>query len=605
MIFPLFSDWPMMLPNSGGLERIQLPNLNKATVTGIAVSIVGNMLISLALNCQKLAHRRLEIERETRKDAEATAAARPDSNGAVIVVSSAEDDVFASSEQGPQHPTTTGNVDIEREPLLRSSANGSSSYGSAPPHNRSTSAPPKAGFFSRFWRRKAVDLAKEGDSNHMGATHALLPVDVVAVHSPSSEEGGLDEDDGSESDYLRSKLWWLGFILMNIGEMGNFISYAFAPASVVAPLGTFALVANCVFAPLMLGERFRKRDFFGIFVAILGAVTVVLSTNPSDVRLGPKELLHAISSKVFIAYTIIYVVGAVILTQLSERPIGKRWVFVDVGICALYGGFTVLSTKAFSTLLTMEWFEIFTEWITYPVLAILLGTGVGQIRYLNRALMKFDSKIVVPTQFVFFNLSAIVGSAILYGDFKKASFHQIVTFLYGCGATFAGVFLISWAPTIVTTGDMEEDQDDLDPILEDEPIANPDPNMRLGSLSRRNRATLIIPDGIQSSPGSPVIGPRQNLVSMMSFSPAQRVLLMNTPPRDGFIRPLSQDVERDLAPSPSRTPDMTRRRAISWFGDEGPNRSSLRRVGTRSHINLNGRKSRDPSQTPGRDTGPS
>lgn len=25
---------------------------------------------------------------------------------------------------------------------------------------------------------------------------------------------------------------------MNVGEMGNFISYAFAPASVVAPLGT-------------------------------------------------------------------------------------------------------------------------------------------------------------------------------------------------------------------------------------------------------------------------------------------------------------------------------------------------------------------------------
>lgn len=31
---------------------------------------------------------------------------------------------------------------------------------------------------------------------------------------------------------------WFGFLLMNVGEMGNFISYAFAPASVVAPLGT-------------------------------------------------------------------------------------------------------------------------------------------------------------------------------------------------------------------------------------------------------------------------------------------------------------------------------------------------------------------------------
>lgn len=61
---------------------------------------------------------------------------------------------------------------------------------------------------------------------------------------------------------------------MNVGEMGNFISYAWAPASVVAPLGTvsslscpqwmlltslqFALMANCIFAPVMLGERFRK-----------------------------------------------------------------------------------------------------------------------------------------------------------------------------------------------------------------------------------------------------------------------------------------------------------------------------------------------------------
>jgi len=61
---------------------------------------------------------------------------------------------------------------------------------------------------------------------------------------------------------------------MNVGETGNFISYAFAPASVVAPLGTvidfrpsyqrdltrlqFALIANCLFAPLLLHERLRR-----------------------------------------------------------------------------------------------------------------------------------------------------------------------------------------------------------------------------------------------------------------------------------------------------------------------------------------------------------
>lgn len=35
---------------------------------------------------------------------------------------------------------------------------------------------------------------------------------------------------------------WTGFMLMNVGELGNFISYAFAPASVVAPLGTVSRI---------------------------------------------------------------------------------------------------------------------------------------------------------------------------------------------------------------------------------------------------------------------------------------------------------------------------------------------------------------------------
>lgn len=76
---------------------------------------------------------------------------------------------------------------------------------------------------------------------------------------------------------------WLGFLLMNVGETGNFISYAFAPASVVAPLGTvlafyltcrwslilfqFALIANCLFAPLLLHERLRTVSNFIVFNA--------------------------------------------------------------------------------------------------------------------------------------------------------------------------------------------------------------------------------------------------------------------------------------------------------------------------------------------------
>lgn len=47
---------------------------------------------------------------------------------------------------------------------------------------------------------------------------------------------------------------------MALGEMGNFGAYFFAPASLVAPLGTVTVVSNALIAPLCLGETFRRRD---------------------------------------------------------------------------------------------------------------------------------------------------------------------------------------------------------------------------------------------------------------------------------------------------------------------------------------------------------
>ncbi len=88
----------------------------------------------------------------------------------------------------------------------------------------------------------------------------------------------------------------------------------------------------------------HQLDLFGILIAIVGAVTVVLSASPSDVRLDPQALLAAIKQHDFIVYSIVYAVGIVVLSGLSEGPIGTRWVYVDVGLCALFGKFTSKSS---------------------------------------------------------------------------------------------------------------------------------------------------------------------------------------------------------------------------------------------------------------------
>lgn len=78
---------------------------------------------------------------------------------------------------------------------------------------------------------------------------------------------------------------------------------------------------------------------------------------------------------------------------LSESSYGERMIGIDVGICALFGGYTVLSTKALSSLLSTIFLNLLRKPIGWLLVAVLIGTSIMQVKYLNRALMRFESKV--------------------------------------------------------------------------------------------------------------------------------------------------------------------------------------------------------------------
>lgn len=94
-------------------------------------------------------------------------------------------------------------------------------------------------------------------------------------------------------------------------------------------------------------------------------------------------------------------------------------------------------------MLSSTLWKALTTPVTYALVAVLVGTAVMQVRYVNKALQRFDSTQVIPVQFVMFTLSVIIGSAILYRDFEKATAESVVKFVGGCLLTFFGVFLIT------------------------------------------------------------------------------------------------------------------------------------------------------------------
>lgn len=109
----------------------------------------------------------------------------------------------------------------------------------------------------------------------------------------------------------------------------------------------------------------------------------------------------------------------------------------------LTGGYTALSTKGVSSLLSFTLWRVITFPITYLLVFVLVFSALMQIRYINRALQRFDSTQVIPTQFVLFTLAVIVGSAILYRDFESMTAQRAAKFVGGCLLTFLGVYFIT------------------------------------------------------------------------------------------------------------------------------------------------------------------
>lgn len=434
-----------------------------SSLIGIVTAIVGNILISFALNIQRYAHIRLEQEWEERKE-------RSRNSSRTLLKG-----------YGTTPTSRNGNG------KANSNGNGVDTHG-----NRNG------------------DTSNDADEE-----------DPLTRSFQSSDSTACPDEDHIEREtYLHSGYWWAGIVLMTVGETGNFLAYGFAPASIVSPLGVVALISNCVIAPIMLKERFRWRDFWGVVVAVGGAVTVVLSAKQQEKKLGPHEVIDAITTMEFEIYMGITFSLIAVLMWASPRY-GNNTILIDLGLVGLFGGYTALSTKGVASMLSSTLWKAFATPITFALIAVLVGTAIMQVRYVNKALQRFDSTQVIPVQFVMFTLSVIIGSAVLYRDFESTTPERAIKFVGGCLLTFFGVWLITSGRSSREEYDeevYEEENEQID--LADQETADEDHlyHDEVGKNQRRTRGSIV--DGTFDEPTSPDESRRSSRVSFL-FDPSR------------------------------------------------------------------------------------
>ncbi|XP_020699720.1 probable magnesium transporter NIPA3 [Dendrobium catenatum] len=186
--------------------------------------------------------------------------------------------------------------------------------------------------------------------------------------------------------YLLEPLWWTGMITMIVGEIANFIAYAFAPAVLVTPLGALSIIVSAVLAHFILKERLHSLGILGCVMCIAGSMVIVIHAPQERPITSVQEIWQKATQISFLLYVAsVIVLVSVLVFHFSPRY-GHSNVLIFTGICSLMGSLSVMSVKALGTSLKLT-FEGNNQ-LVYPetwfFMLVVLTCVITQMNYLNK-----------------------------------------------------------------------------------------------------------------------------------------------------------------------------------------------------------------------------
>lgn len=233
---------------------------------------------------------------------------------------------------------------------------------------------------------------------------------------------------------------------MGIGEAANFAAYAFAPASLVTPLGALSVIISAIMASKFLKERLNLLGKLGCLLCILGSTVIVLH-SPKEAEVEDLNVLvEKFQDSSFVTYLMVIVsVSAFIAFYVGPRY-GHVNVIVYITLCSAIGSLTVMFCKALGLTIRDTLSGRSNDFSTWLPWLLIMATAVCiaiQMNYLNKALDIFNTSIVTPVYYVMFTTLVIMASAILFKEWRNMEAQDVVGDLCGFFIVVIAVFLLN------------------------------------------------------------------------------------------------------------------------------------------------------------------
>ncbi|KAF8947897.1 hypothetical protein BGZ47_007430 [Haplosporangium gracile] len=256
---------------------------------------------------------------------------------------------------------------------------------------------------------------------------------------------------GEGHAYLKSVMWWTGMLMMVVGEVCNFVAYAFVQPILVTPLGALSVVICAILSSIFLRERLNLQGKIGCAQCIVGATIIVFHAPEQASVKTIQEFKHLMIQPGFLSWMALIIVASLVLIIKAGPRWGKEHMMIYIGVCSLIGSLSVVSTQGLGAAIvhnisTGE--AQFDNWFIYFIIVFMVVTLLTEINYLNKALNLFNTAMVTPTYYVTFTSTTIVTSAIFYQGFN-ASVTAIITVCLGFLVICGGVLLLQTSKPVV------------------------------------------------------------------------------------------------------------------------------------------------------------
>uniref|UniRef100_A0A8C1E573 Zgc:101583 n=1 Tax=Cyprinus carpio carpio TaxID=630221 RepID=A0A8C1E573_CYPCA len=231
---------------------------------------------------------------------------------------------------------------------------------------------------------------------------------------------------------------------VGIGEAANFAAYAFAPATLVTPLGALSVLVSAVLSSYFLSERLNIHGKIGCLLCIFGSTVMVLHAPQEEEVASLTAMAEKLKDPGFIAFAVCIVVSSLALIFFVAPHYGQKNVLVYILICSVIGSLSVSCVKGLGIGIKelVAGTAVLKEPLFWALLICLVICISIQISYLNKALDIFNTSIVTPIYYVFFTTSVMACSAILFKEWLRMSADGAVGTVSGFLTIIIGIFLL-------------------------------------------------------------------------------------------------------------------------------------------------------------------